>query len=145
MTEIKHSEIAKFGINSRHEIMDNGEMRFRLKANDGSGYIRTVTGNNGAWQNSHYHPNIIETYIVQKGWLVYAELKDGKCILKKYNENDIFSTVPGVVHNIYLPKEAVIHTVKHGEATEKEWIGNKDLDKLTKVLSEQDILKNAIK
>ena len=106
-----------YGITTRHSKMPNGELRFRLQHKDGSAYIRTVAGEDGGWQKSHYHLSVRETYIVQQGWLGYAEpgATGVTASLTRYEPGDIFTTPPGVVHNIYLPADAVIHTVKHGE------------------------------
>ncbi len=37
------------GVSAEHERMPNGEFRFRLKSSDGSGYVRTVACEQGAW------------------------------------------------------------------------------------------------
>ena len=41
MKEIKDNELNRYGIRTNHNIMDNGERRFRLSGSDGSCYIRT--------------------------------------------------------------------------------------------------------
>ncbi len=105
----------EYGIYCRHQLMDNLELRFRLKKTDGTGYIRTEAGDEGAWQESHFHRHVRETYIVQTGWIAYAErLPNGRPSITIYLENEVFTTRPGVVHNIYMPAKSVIHTVKHG-------------------------------
>ena len=55
----------------------------------------------------------------------------------------IFTTDIGEAHNIYLPKGAIIHTVKHGSTGEGQvdWIPEKILDELTKAFSESEILR----
>ncbi len=140
---IKQEDIAKYGISSKHEQMNNGELRFRLTADDGSGYIRTVAGKNGAWQNSHLHKLNRETYIVQSGWMVLAELRNNKVVLNIFKPSDVVSTEPGIIHNVYLPSGAVIHTVKHGSTSEKDWTPNEEFDKRTKILDEEEILRTA--
>ena len=58
----------EYGIETHHERMPNGELRFRLYDRDGNGYVHHRRPD-GAWQNSHYHHQIRETYIVETaGW-----------------------------------------------------------------------------
>lgn len=129
----------KYGIMTKHEKMDNGELRFRLLCEDGSAYIRTVAGDQGAWQNSHYHQSVKETYIVQEGWMAYAEMREGALVGTVYVKDASVTTQPSIVHNVYLPEGAVIHTVKHGIALERDWHASEKFDEMTKNLSEVDI------
>ena len=76
-SRISEDDAASQGIRTNHERMSNDELRFRLTAADGSGYIRTVASNTGAWQSSHFHKALLETYIVQSGWAALVELIDG--------------------------------------------------------------------
>jgi hypothetical protein len=107
------------GICVSHGTMrTNGELRFRLNASDGSSYIRTqTTAKSKGWQRAHYHQHLRETYIVQAGWIGYVELRNGEPAYEKHHAGSVFTTSPGVVHNIYMPENAVIHTVKHGGVT----------------------------
>jgi len=142
MTAIPEVEAKKdYGITCRHELMENGELRFRLNSEDGSAYIRTVSGETGAWQNSHFHKSVRETYIVQNGWMAFASLVDSRLSLSVLRIGDVITTEPFIAHNVYLPSGAVIHTVKHGYSQEKDWFGDKELDKKTKHLTEDDIAK----
>jgi mannose-6-phosphate isomerase-like protein (cupin superfamily) len=107
---------SKYGISIRHgKMCANGELRFRLISSDGSAYIKTVTTNESeGWQNPHYHNYLKETYIVEEGWVGYIEYTGGETTAVKFNKGDVFTTKPGVSHNLYMPKDAVIHTIKHG-------------------------------
>lgn len=123
--------LREYGISCEHEKMANGELRFRLKsAHDGTAYIRTVAVPESGWQKSHYHKYVRETYIVQRGWMALASLRNGKRCLERFNENDIVTTDPEIPHNVYLPANAVIHTVKHGYASGKDWHESPGLDEL---------------
>lgn len=136
-------EVAKeeYGINCEHEKMPNGELRFRLRCDhDGTAYIRTVATADSGWQRSHYHKQVRETYIVQEGWMALATLRDGKLTLEHFSESGIVTTQPEVPHNVYLPGNAVIHTVKHGTAVGKDWNEHTELDQLTTTLTERQIL-----
>ncbi len=130
----------KYGISSRHSRMPNDELRFRLIKEDGTAYIRTESSVQGGWQNSHYHTAIHETYIVQKGWIGYAELLDGTPKFTIYKEGENFTTEPYVIHNIYMPAQSIIHTVKHGDATSEERTEDEEFTKLTKSIKESDLL-----
>jgi hypothetical protein len=137
-----------YGITARHQEMDNGELRFRLVKSDGTAYIRTEASSAGAWQNSHYHQFVRETYIVQRGWIAYAELLDGKRKLTLYNAGEVFTTKPDVVHNVYMPANAAIHTVKHGDATNEDRLVNettKQFDRDTRDLNEEQLKGEAAK
>jgi len=118
-----------YGLCIRHSQMStNGELRFRLNCNDGSAYIRTVTtdGSKG-WQNPHFHKQLRETYIVGSGWIGYIEICNGVIEAKKFAKGDVFTTTPHVAHNIYMPANATIHTVKHNAETstgETDWHGD---------------------
>lgn len=112
------------GICTKHGRMrTNAELRFRLNsASDGSSYIRTQTSSqSGGWQNEHFHFHMRETYIVEKGWIGYAELTDAGPSFQKVTEGELFTTSPNVVHNIFMPPGAVIHTVKHNGGVAKDW------------------------
>lgn len=138
---------AEHGITVRHQEMDNGEFRFRLLKQDGTAYIRTEASENGAWQSSHYHNLIKETYIVQRGWIAYAELINDNRKISVYRAGDLFTTQPRIVHNVYMPANAVIHTVKHGEADNEDRITNettREFDKDIKVLTVEQILLESV-
>lgn len=129
--------------------MDNGELRFRLMKNgddSGFGYILTEMPEKGggAWQNSHYHRGVLETYIVQKRWIASAELVKGAVTIRIHRENEIFTTQPEVHHNIYMPSGAIIHTVKHGDCSlQHDWVASPELDNFTKQMAEREILVRA--
>jgi hypothetical protein len=123
--------------------MPNGELRFRMYGRDGNGYVRTISGPVGAWQNSHYHHQIRETFIVETGWMVLAEWHpEGHGVaLKRLNPGGIVTTEPLRQHNVYLPADTLIHVIKHGSAMgEADWIAAPELDAATKCLSEAQIL-----
>ena len=105
-----------FGMATAHEVMDNGERRFRLRHEGGSAYIRTEASVASGWQNSHYHREVKETYIVEAGWMAFAELRGNLMDMRIVQPGEVLTTNPGIVHNVYLPAQAVIHTVKHGDA-----------------------------
>ncbi|MCZ7399333.1 MAG: hypothetical protein O8C62_06570 [Candidatus Methanoperedens sp.] len=147
MREITPEDAARLhGISTSHHQMPNGELRFRLRKSDGTAYIRTEATSEGAWQSSHYHNRVRETYIVQKGWIAYAELIDGKRRLSSFQAGELFTTQPSVIHNVYMPGNAVIHTVKHGEASNEDRIedyATSQFNLVTQCLTEDQIHREA--
>lgn len=140
--KIRKEEANSSGISVNFELMNNGEKRYRLVGSDGSSYCRTVGSEIGAWQNSHYHKEVSEFYVVQSGWIVYAEL----CLNGEYNlcflrEGESITVNPLVHHNIYLSSNSITHTIKYGGGgSEIDWFPSEDLDRFTKKLSENDLL-----
>ena len=146
MRQISPEDAEKnYGIKTNHTEMDNGQLRFRLEKDDGTKYVLTIAGNNRAWQNSHFHKYANETYIVQRGWIGYAEFVEDKLKMTVYWEGDIFTTRPHSIHNVYLPCGAVIHTVKHGNASVGDWQAFEKFDEMTKHLTEKEIFQLATK
>jgi len=136
-----------YGVTTRHGRMPNEELRFRLLSNDGTAYIRTESPPNGGWQNSHYHKKIKETYIVQKGWIGYAELVDEVIQFHIYREGESFTTKPLVIHNVYMPPRVVIHTIKHGDAAGEQRLEDEITNQFTeqtKTISEEELHRRAM-
>jgi len=107
----------KYSIVTNHrEMQPNGELRFALSHSDGTRYIRTERPLNagGEWQNAHYHRSVYETYIVQCGWIAFAEDIDGVFSLRILKEGAITTIQPLRRHNVYMSAGAIVHTVKHG-------------------------------
>jgi hypothetical protein len=136
----------EYGITVEHSKMPNGELRFRLKKNDGTAYIRTEASSKGAWQEGHYHNQVLETYIVQNGWIGYAEWVGNKPLFKIYEKDQKFTTTPFIIHNIYMPGDSVIHTVKHGNSKGELRLINEETIKFTELtskISEEELKKQA--
>lgn len=134
----------RHGVTCRHGKMPSGELRFRLLKDDGTAYIRTESPPQGGWQNSHFHNKVRETYIVQQGWIGYAELVGDEARYYVYRAGSLFTTQPFVIHNVYLPADSVIHTVKHGEGRGEQRLEDDRTDRFTastKEISEDVLLK----
>ena len=132
---------ARYNITTFHERMDNGECRFRLRKSDGTAYIRTEAGPTGGWEESHYHSCARETYIVQQGWIDYVELVEGEPKRSRYSAGEMLTTQPGVIHTVYTPAGAVLHTVKHGKVSGEDRITDertKMLDRAVQCFQEED-------
>lgn len=145
---VKQFNIVAAGFVADGRIMDNGERRIRIKAPDGTAYIRTEMDRDGAWQNAHYHRGVFETYIVERGWIVAAEhwKLNQRCAV--YVPGGIFTSRQYVEHNILMPRGAVIHTVQHGrpignpDKNGNDWYpASADFDAWTKSLTIEGICK----
>lgn len=148
-TGLSPEECRALGIVFPCSRMENGEYRFRLMREGqdmGYGYILTeMPPDSCGWQKSHHHKGVMETFIVQSGWIAYAELVDGKVTIRVCKPGEMFTSMPGVPHNVYMPAAAVIHTVKHGDSSiKRDWFGNPELDALVNHFSEDDIKARAV-
>jgi hypothetical protein len=121
--------------------MPNGEVRLRLVSDDGSAYIKTLRPSAGAWQNSHSHKSLVETYVVQSGWMALAALTNDGLKITVHTPGALVSTEPNVAHNVYLAADSVIHTIKHGGAA--DWTPHPELNALTTALTEPELLARA--
>ncbi len=109
----------------KHKVMENGEQRFSVKF-PGGDWTLTIAGRDGGWQNAHYHGGpqalegrgINEHYVVHERWVAVAMLdpRDSRPRITIIEANGQISFQPGEAHNIYLPPDAVISTVKSGES-----------------------------
>ncbi|KKI91823.1 hypothetical protein WQ54_12690 [Bacillus sp. SA1-12] len=140
--KISVEEAQSSGIDVNFELMNNGEKRYRLVSTDGSSYCRTVGSKIGAWQNSHYHKEVSEFYVVQSGWIVYAEIcLNGDVDLRFLQEGESVTVNPFVHHNIFMSSNSITHTIKYGGGGPKiDWFPSEDLDNFTKKLSENELL-----
>ncbi len=138
----------QYGISTYHSEMDNGERRFRLRKDGFPMYIRTEATKDSKWQEAHVHSRVYETYIVQNGWLGFAEVIEKGIKFTIYKEGDVFTTKPDIYHNVYLPADAVIHTVKHGDTKKEVRTDNdpmaKKLTEITKQISEDELKEKAM-
>lgn len=140
MKDIQNFELAQYGIRTNHNIMDNGERRFRLAGADGSCYIRTEAADDSGWQNSHWHTRLSEICIVQEGWVVYAELIDGKVVANKYTAGETYLIRPMIPHNSWMAPNSILHTVKFGDCSDPDWIASPELDALVKGIDPESLL-----
>jgi mannose-6-phosphate isomerase-like protein (cupin superfamily) len=140
--EISLEEAHSSGIDVNFELMNNGEKRYRLVSSDGSSYCRTVGAETAAWQNSHYHKSVSEFYVVQSGWIVYAEMDPrGKVDFRFLREGESVSVTPYVHHNIFMSSNSITHTIKYGGGGHDiDWFPSGELDNFTKKLTENDFL-----
>ena len=115
----------KGGIQISSDKMENGEIRVRLTA-DRSSYVRTETKDRAGWQNSHYHSEQTEFYLIERGEILFASIDNGEPVVKKYCSGDKFSVDPMVPHNIKMCQNGLIHTIKYGGAS--DWQGYPELD-----------------
>ena len=106
----------ELGVTTRHERMDNGELRFRLCVSDGSSYIRTEASGQSGWQNSHLHRYVHELNVIQQGTMLVVEERNGDLVPRVLRTGDFYLCPLNVPHNSYLLPGTVAHTVKYGQA-----------------------------
>ena len=123
--KVKPEDFIAYGIQTSGVKMDNGETRFRLTSAQSS-YIRTETKDQTGWQNSHYHSEQTEVFLVEKGEVLCAAIVDEKIVLKMYYSGECFSVGPMIPHNLRLSKNSLMHTVKYGG--KPDWIAYPQLD-----------------
>ena len=146
MKPISEDAARALGVEAIHHEMENGERRFRLVSSDGSSYSRTEASGASGWQNSHYHQRVTELYVVQKGWIAYAELSaDGELTISLLQQGGTVTVRPYTHHNVYMSAFAVTHVVKYGDGAEKgtekaDWFPSPALDLRTKPVTESELL-----
>lgn len=137
-TKSSEHKTGETGVKTSFEQMANGEQKYKMTAEDGSYYCRTVALSQGAWQNSHVHANVTEFYVVQTGWIAYASYGDDQMLsIRVIREGEHIIVLPGVHHNIYMSANSVIHTIKYGADTSSDWMPSPELDRLTQSLTEK--------
>ncbi|PWW40827.1 MULTISPECIES: cupin domain-containing protein [Paenibacillus] len=123
------------------EQMANGERKYKMVSADGSYYCRTIASSQGGWQNSHFHNHITEFYVVQSGWIAYANFANDQTLeIRVMGEGDHIIVEPGVHHNLYMSANSVIHTIKYGLNTHSDWSASPELDSVTQALMESELL-----
>jgi len=129
MRNIDLEEFKMFGIHISGNEMNNGELRFRMTGSESS-YIRVESRNAFGWQNSHYHKEQSEWFLVEKGEVFAATLINGKVEIKKYSAGSIFIIHPMVPHNLNFMKGSISHTIKYGGI--QDWNASYELDNYLK-------------
>ncbi|WP_297289980.1 cupin domain-containing protein [uncultured Flavonifractor sp.] len=122
-TPLTDKQAQVLGVATRHERMDNGELRFRLCASDGSSYIRTQAGAQSGWQNSHLHRYVHELNVIQQGVMLVVEERDGLLVHRVLRAGDFYLCPLNVPHNSYMLPGTVAHTVKYGQdLPDVDWV-----------------------
>ena len=136
------------GIALNAKVMPNGETRTRISHVE-SGLSLSITSTLESpeacgWQNSHRHVSgIIETYIIQEGWLVVARQDDrtGQALFTHYKVGSLLTLSGEDAHNVYVSPAAVFACVKYGSREgRKDWVPADDFDEIVKHLAETDFL-----
>lgn len=133
--------LSEFGISCLHEEMPNGERRFRLGRESGGGYVLTLSGKRGAWQNSHFHKHISEFYLVESQWLAMAflDVDDKSFKLSFLRQGESCLIKPYVPHNVFMPSGGTVHTIKMNSVVVGDWFPSCELDAITKLISERQL------
>lgn len=140
--KIEHEILTRRNINVVNLEMPNGEFRFKTKWDDNSGVNITTIEGKSEWQNAHFHRYTKELYAVQKEKIIIAiQNNDGSVNYNVLNKGDILLIEPMTNHNIYMCENAMIYTIKFGDAREQDWIPAEELDKISKESNVDEILK----
>ena len=135
-------ETEALGVTTLHEEMDNGELRFRLRARDGSSYIRTQSAPHSGWQNSHLHRFVHELNVIQQGAMVVVEEREGALSIRVIRTGEFYLCPLNVPHNSYMAPDTVAHTVKYGtDLPQADWVPCPHLDEVCRTLDPEAILK----
>lgn len=121
------------------EKMPNTETRYRIKLDDDTLYSITKSGEKLSWQNSHYHKNCNELYLVQKGKVLIVIKEKDKIFHKVLNESQMLVIKPNIPHNIYMFEDAETCVLKYGDVKEKDWYPDEDLDNVCKSIDIENI------
>lgn len=136
------------GIALAAKVMPNGETRTRISHPE-TGLSLSITSTfetpeAHGWQNSHRHVSgIIETYVVQVGWLVVAheDVVSGQPLFTLYKMGSVFTLSGEAAHNVYVSPAAVFACVKYGSREGRnDWVPAGDFDEIVKPLTEADFL-----
>lgn len=119
-------------IHIENELMPNGEKRFRIKWSDMSGVNITNSSNSPNWQNAHYHKSCKELYVVQKGKIIIALLKNDNVEYKELKSGETITIDPLISHNVYMFENSMTYVIKFGEISENDWYADEKLDKISK-------------
>ena len=129
LRDLSFGEFREHGIEISGNEMESGEFRFRLASKESS-YIRTEAVHASSWQKSHYHREQSECFFIEKGMAISATVESGKVLVRTYQEGDFFIISSMTVHNIFLEKGSISHTIKWGGRP--DWNAFPDLDEYIK-------------
>lgn len=121
------------------EKMPNTEIRYRLKIDDNTLYSVTKSGEELAWQNSHYHKNCNELYLVQKGRILVVMQEKEKILKKIIEEGEMVVIKPNVSHNIYMFEDTETCVLKYGNVKQNDWYSDESLDSICKKIDIENI------
>ena len=109
-------EFERHGVDVRGKRMLNtGEHRFTLRLAEGGGVSITKAGEQGGWQEAHYHVSTREVYAVHDGLILYAwdsDRVDAGVELLPLRAGQQVVAEPGISHAIYVCKRSVFSTMK---------------------------------
>lgn len=121
------------------EKMPNTETRYRIKIDDNTLYSITKSGEELAWQNSHYHTNCNELYLVQKGKVLIVMQEAEKITKKIIETGEMIAIKPNISHNIYMFENTETCVLKYGDVKQNDWHPDKILDSVCKNIDIENI------
>lgn len=129
---IKDKNLSKNKILVSLENMKNTETRCRVKFEELLLCNITKSGKILSWQNSHFHKNCKELYLVKQGKMLLVTNENGNISRVVLSEGEISIIKRNVSHNVYLYEDTVICTLKYGGDEKEDWYEDNRLDEMCK-------------
>lgn len=146
MAEKRHltlGECAAIGLTFPCEEI-RGQTRGRVAHESGCVAGMIVAGEDGGWQNAHHSVYPDEVAAVHEGWIAIAVPSSGGVRVQIFRKGESLTMSPNFPHNTYMSANTVLLYLKFGDVRDGDWVADPELDRLTKSLSEADILRLAV-
>ena len=129
---VKDNYLLENNISMSIEKMPNTETRYRIKIDNNTLYSITKSGEKLSWQNSHYHKDCNELYLVQEGKILIV-IQDKEKISKKILiKGQMIDIKPNISHNVYMFEDTETCVLKYGDVKPNDWHSDKNLDNICK-------------
>jgi hypothetical protein len=115
-----------------HNLNKEYEKRVYEKINDNDVYITTLSNTNH-WQDAHYHKLCKETYVIQKGKVIFVWKNKTGIECASFKEGSVVVFGNSIEHALFLPKDSIIHTIKKFSLSDK--YESKELEKYKTLVS----------
>lgn len=136
---VKDNYLYENNISMSIEKMPNTETRYRIKIDNNTLYSITKSGEKLSWQNSHYHKECNELYLVQKGKALIIMQENEKISKKIIKEGEMITIKPNISHNIYMFEDTQTCVLKYGDVKQNDWYSDEKLDNICKEINIEKI------
>lgn len=117
-----------------------GQSRGRVAHESGCVVGMIVAGAEGGWQNAHHSVYPHEVAAVHEGWVAIVTPDGDGIKIQVLRKGESLTMSPNFSHNTYMSAGSILLYMKFGDVREGDWVADPELDRLTKALSEADIL-----
>lgn len=120
--------------------MPNGELRQRVRFDDGLAVSITKAAENG-WQDAHHHEGLVEYYFVLEGWMflvLHEDVDDAEYQTQWIPGGEMVEIALQTPHNVFLEEGTKILTFLLGEPVGNperkgnDWWPDEDVDEWSK-------------